>query len=81
LTNYVGRQNLTMRMSIRRFTRLTNAFCRRVENHIAAVALYSMYYTFGRVHQIPRVAPAMEASVSDHFWTIAEIIALLEREE
>ena len=59
------RQNLTMRMSMRRFTRLTNAFSKKVENHAAAVALYFMYYNFGRVHQTLRVTPAMEAGVSD----------------
>jgi hypothetical protein len=66
-TSYVERQNLTMRMSIRRFTRLTNAFSKKIENHAAAVALYFMYYNFGRVHQTLRVTPAMEAGVSDPF--------------
>lgn len=79
-TSYVERQNLTMRMSMRRFTRLTNAFSKKVENHIAAVALYFMYYNFGRVHQTLRVTPAMEAGVADHVWTIAEIVALLDRQ-
>jgi IS1 family transposase len=78
-TSYVERQNLTMRMSMRRFTRLTNAFSKKVENHIAAVAVYFMYYNFGRVHQTLRVTPAMEAGVANHAWTIAEIVALLER--
>jgi IS1 family transposase len=78
-TSYSERQNLTMRMSMRRFTRLTNAFSKKVENHAAAVAVYFMYYNFGRVHQTLRVTPAMEASVSDHVWTIAEIVALLDR--
>lgn len=77
-TSYVERQNLTMRMSMRRFTRLTNAFSKKVENHIAAVALYFMYYNFGRVHQSLRVTPAMEAGVADHVWTIGEIVALLD---
>jgi hypothetical protein len=66
-----------MRMSTRRFTRLTNAFSKKVENHAAAVALYFMYYNFGRVHQTIRVTPAMEAGVSDHVWTIEENVALL----
>ena len=76
-TSYVERQNLTMRMSMRRFTRLTNAFSKKVENHEAAVALHFMWYNFGRVHQTLRVTPAMEAGVTDHIWTIEELIALL----
>jgi hypothetical protein len=76
-TSYVERQNLTMRMSMRRFTRLTNAFSKKVENHAAAVALYFMFYNFARVHQTLRVTPAMEAGISDHVWSIAEIVALL----
>jgi IS1 family transposase len=76
-TSYVERQNLTMRMSIRRFTRLTNAFSKKIKNHAAAVALYFMYYNFGRVHQTLRVTPAMEAGVSDHVWSIEEIVGLL----
>jgi IS1 family transposase len=76
-TSYVERQNLTMRMSMRRFTRLTNAFSKKVENHAAAIAVYFMYYNFGRVHQTIRVTPAMEAGVTDHVWTVAEIVALL----
>jgi IS1 family transposase len=77
-TSYVERQNLTMRMSMRRFTRLTNAFSKKIENHAAAVALYFMYYNFGRIHQTLRVTPAMEAGVSDHVWSIEEILALLD---
>jgi hypothetical protein len=61
----------------RRFTRLTNGFSKKVENHSAAVALYLMYYNFGRVHQTLRVTPAMEAGVTDHVWTIEEIVGLL----
>jgi IS1 family transposase len=76
-TSFVERQNLTMRMSMRRFTRLTNAFSKKVENHIAAVALYFMYYNFCRVHQTLRVTPAMEAGVSDHIWNVEEIVALI----
>jgi IS1 family transposase len=76
-TSYVERQNLTMRMSMRRFTRLTNAFSKKIENHAAAVALYFMYYNFGRVHQTLRVTPAMEAGVSNHVWSIEEIVGLL----
>jgi hypothetical protein len=62
---------------MRRFMRLTNAFSKKVENHAAAVALYFMYYKFGRVHQTLRVTPAMETGVSNHVWTIEEIVALL----
>lgn len=77
-TSYVERQNLTMRMSMRRFTRLTNAFSRKLENHAATVALYFMYYNFGRVHQTLRVTPAMQAGISDHVWSIEEIVGLLD---
>jgi IS1 family transposase len=77
-TSYVERANLTMRMSMRRFTRLTNAFSKKVENLEAAVALHFMWYNFGRVHQTLRVTPAMEAGVTDHVWTLAEVVALLD---
>jgi len=76
-TSYVERQNLTMRMSMRRFTRLTNGFSKKIENHVAMVALHVMYYNYARIHQTLRVTPAMEAGVSDHVWSIAELIALL----
>ena len=76
-TSYVERQNLTMRMSMRRFTRLTNAFSKKLENHAATVALYFMYYNFGRVHQTLRVTPAMEAGIADHVWSIEELVGLL----
>ena len=66
-----------MRMSIRRFTRLTNAFSKKIENHVAAVALYFMYCNFGRVHQTLRVMPAMEAGIATHVWSVEEIVALL----
>lgn len=62
---------------MRRFTRLTNAFSKKVENHCAAVALYFVYYNFCRVHQTLRVTPAMEAGVANHIWSIEEIVALL----
>ena len=64
-------------MSIRRFTRLTNAFSKKIENHAPMVSLYFMYYNFGRVHQTLRVTPAMEAGLSDHVWSIEEIVGLL----
>ena len=76
-TSFVERQNLTMRMGMRRFTRLTNAFPKKVENHAYMVALYYMHYNFYRIHKTLRVTPAMEAGVSDHVWSIEEIAALL----
>ena len=63
---------------MRWFSRLTNAFSKKVENHAAAIALYFMYYNFGRVHQTIRVTPAMEAGIADHVWSIDEIVGLLE---
>lgn len=77
-TSHVERHNLTMRMSMRRFARLTNAFSKKVENHIAALSLYFMFYNFCRVHQTLRVTPAMEAGISDHVWEIKEIVSLLK---
>jgi IS1 family transposase len=79
-TSYVERQNLTMRMGMRRFTRLTNAFSKKVENHAAMVALHYMYYNFGRVHSSlgKLTTPAMAAGVSDHVWSCEEIAALVE---
>ncbi len=68
----VERQNLTIRMSMRRFTRLTNAFSKKLENHAAMVALCFMYYVFGRVHQTLCVTPAMEAGIAGHVWSIEE---------
>lgn len=76
-TSYVERQNLTMRMNMRRFTRLTNAFSKKIENHEAAVALHFMHYNWARVHQTLRVTPAMEAGPSDHVWSLEEIAGLL----
>ena len=74
--SYVERQNLTMRMSMRRFTRLTNGFSKKLDNHAYAVALHFLYYNFGRVHKTLRVTPAMEAGLSDHVWSLVEIAAL-----
>jgi IS1 family transposase len=76
-TSYAERQNLTMRMGMRRFTRLTNAFSKKVENHAYQVALHFMYYNFCRIHASLRITPAMEAGASDHVWSIEEIVALL----
>jgi len=73
-TSYVERQNLNMRMNMRRFTRLTNAFSKKLDNHVAMIALFHMHYNFGRVHQTLRVTPAMEAGISSHVWSIQEII-------
>jgi IS1 family transposase len=77
-TSYIERQNLSMRMGMRRFTRLTNAFSKKVDNHFWAIALYYMHYNFCRIHKTLRVTPAMEAAVSDHVWEIEEIAGLLE---
>jgi IS1 family transposase len=77
-TRFVERQNLTMRMSMRRFTRLTNGFSKKVENLEAAVALHYMHYNFCRIHQSLRVTPAMEAGVAQHVWSLDEVIALLD---
>lgn len=75
-TSYAERQNLTMRMSMRRFTRLTNAFSKKVENLAHAVSLHFMFYNFGRIHKSLRVTPAMEAGISDHVWSLEEIAGL-----
>lgn len=77
-TSYVERQNLTMRMNMRRFTRLTNGFSKKVENLECAVALHFMYYNFCRIHQTLRVTPAMEARVTDHVWGVKDLIRLLD---
>jgi len=76
-TSYAERQNLTMRMQMRRFTRLTNAFSKKVENHGHAVSLHFMHYNFGRIHQTLRCTPAMRAGVTDHVWSVEEIVGLL----
>ena len=76
-TSFVERQNLTMRMSMRRMTRLTNAFSKKNENQAHAVALHFMHYNFARIHQTLRVTPAMEAGIADHVWSLEEIAGLL----
>lgn len=78
-TSYVERQNLTMRMSMRRFTRLTNAFSKKLENHAYAVALHFMYMNFVRIHGTIRCTPAMEAGLTDHLWSMDELVALVEK--
>ena len=77
-TSYVERQNLTMRMHNRRFTRLTNAFSKKVENHAYSVALHMMYYNFVKIHSKLRVTPAMAAGVTDRLWEMNDIVALVE---
>jgi len=76
-TSFVERQNLTMRMSMRRFTRLTNGFSKKVDNLFHAVALHFMYYNFARIHKTLRVTPAMEAGIADHVWSLEEIATLV----
>jgi len=78
-TSYVERQNLTMRMHMRRFTRLTNAFSKKVENHAHSVTLHYMFYNYCRIHQTLKVTPAMEAGLTDHVWNIANLVALLPK--
>ena len=78
-TSFVERQNLTMRMGMRRFTRLTNGFSKKVENHGHAVALHFMHYNFCRIHRTLRVTPAMEAGLTDHVWSLEELVDLLDK--
>ncbi len=77
-TSFVERQNLTMRMSMRRFTRLTNGFSKKIENHIHALSLHYMYYNFVRVHQSLRCTPAMAAGITKRLWEISDIVDLLD---
>jgi len=76
-TSYVERQNLSMRMGMRRYTRLTNGFSKKIENHIATLAIFYMHYNFVRIHQTLRVTPAMAAGVTDRLWSIEDMVALL----
>jgi IS1 family transposase len=80
-TSYVERQNLTMRMSMRRFTRLTNGFSKKFENHCHAVAIHFMHYNYCRIHRSLRITPAMAAEISDHVWSIEELVGILETKE
>jgi hypothetical protein len=77
-TSFVERQNLTMRMHMRRFTRLTNGHSKKIENHVYAVALHFMFYNFAKIHETIRCTPAMEAGVSNHVWSIGEIVDLAD---
>jgi IS1 family transposase len=77
-TSYAERQNLTMRMHMRRFTRLTNAFSKKIENHACAVALHSMYYNFVRLHQTLKISPAMAAGVTDRLWEMVDVVDVLD---
>ncbi|MGB6944014.1 MAG: IS1 family transposase [Bryobacteraceae bacterium] len=80
-TSYIERANLTMRMGMRRFTRLTNAFSKKIENHTAAVALHMLHYNFVRIHQTLKVTPAMAVGVANRLWEISDIVALLDEEK
>jgi IS1 family transposase len=80
-TSYVERQNLTMRMHMRRFTRLTNAFFKKVENHVNAISLHFAYYNFVRIHKTLRVTPAMAAGVTDRLWEMSDLVAIVEKAE
>jgi len=77
-TSFAERQHLSMRMGMRRYTRLTNGFSKKLENHIAANALYFLHYNFARIHKTLRVTPAMQAGISDHVWSVEEIVGLLD---
>jgi hypothetical protein len=77
-TSFAERQNLTLRMSSRRFTRLTNAFSKKIENHALSVALHYMNYNFCRIHKTLRITPAMAAGVTDRLWEIGDIVKVLE---
>jgi hypothetical protein len=80
-TSYVERHNLTLRMHMRRFTRLTNGFSKKVENHAHSMALFTTYYNFVRIHKTLRVTPAMAAGVSDRLWEVSDIVVLVDAAE
>ena len=80
-TSYVERFNLTTRMQMRRFTRLTNGFSKKIENHVHMVALYTVFYNFTKVHKTLRVTPAMEAGLTDRVWDMIEIVEMIEEVE
>jgi hypothetical protein len=80
-TSYVERQNLSMRMGMRRFTRLTNAFSKKLANHMHALSIYFMHYNFVRIHQTLRCTPAMEAKVTDRLWSLEDIVRIVDEWE
>jgi IS1 family transposase len=80
-TSYVEKQNLSMRMGMRRFTRLTNAFSKKLENHMHALSIYFMHYNFVRIHQTLRCTPAMEAGVTDRLWDLNDVVAIVNEWE
>ena len=77
-TSYVERYNLTMRMGMRRFTRLTNAFSKKLRNHIAMIAIHTVHYNFVRIHKTLRFTPAMAADLADHLWTLEDMIRMAD---
>jgi IS1 family transposase len=77
-TSYVERHNLTMRMGMRRFTRLTNGFSKKLDNHMAMVAIHAVYYNYGRIHKTLRITPSMAAGLSDHIWSLEEIVMMAD---
>jgi hypothetical protein len=77
-TSYVERHNLSMRLGMRRFTRLTNAFSKKVQNHEAMVAIYAVHYNFARIHKTLRITPSMAAGLSDHVWSLEEIVMMAD---
>jgi hypothetical protein len=80
-TSYVERQNLIMRMHMRRFTRLTNTLSKKLENHMHAISLYFMFYNFCKIHKTLRVTPAMEAGITYSVWALSDIVNLIPVEE
>ena len=77
-TSYTERANLTMRMSMRRFTRLTNAFSKKLENHVHMVALYALWYNFVRIHKTLQTSPAMAAGIEKRLWSMEDVVALVD---
>jgi hypothetical protein len=77
-TSYVERHNLSMRMGMRRFTRLTNGFSKKVQNHEAMVAIYAVHYNFARIHKTMRITPSTAAGLSDHVWSLEEIVMMAD---